>query len=505
MDDHGDGNNDKMAPVSIMIQRLGGIAGCALALCGCAVGPDYQPPVVEVPTVWHADRDLGKTARIRNDAQWWSHFNDPTLTRLLDQAASGNLDLKMATARVVQARAGMAQARAAGLPGGDFRASATREANQMAMPGGNSTPLASLSQIPFDIFQTGFDASWELDLFGSHRRAEEGATAQWEGALAARADVWVSLLAEIARTYVAIRRDQRQRHLLAETIAVHQKMVILARQRFQAGQVAHMDVVQAEARGAQVQSTLPNLNARLRQNEYSMDVLLGERPGVTHELLANPAPIPTLERDLVWATPVEVIARRADIRVAERKLAAATAQQGIATARFFPNLSLSGFFGFLGTDAADLMASGQRSWRADAGIRVPVFNLGFLAAQWEVANARQQEALASYQKSIFAALADVERALTAYNQQEVVLRSALHEVEKDQQVRDIARERFQQGTTSQLEVLEAERTLLASRDRLANARADCTLDLIAVYKSLGGGWERPVGPDLAKGQNHFDQ
>lgn len=485
-----------MSRVFILPLRVARITIGTLALAGCVVGPDYQPSALVLPSTWHANQEAKKSIKTERNAQWWQHFNDPILTRLIDKATADNYDLKMAAARVAQARAGVDQAKAAWLPSSDLQASVTREANQIAMPGGSATPFAPLLHTPFNVFQSGFDASWELDLFGSRQRTFEAATAQWQEAMATRDDIQVSLLAEVARTYVAIRRDQEQLKMSVDTVAVNQHMLSIARQRFQAGQVPHLDVIRIEAQLEQSQATIPNQRALLAQREYAMDLLLGETPGTTHEQLGNTGPIPTAKTDLVLNAPAHVIAQRADIRKAERTLAAATAQQGIATARFFPNLSLHGFFGVLGTSTSELSPNDNKSWRTNAGLSLPIFNLGSLSAQLDAANAQHQEALANYQKNILAALSDVERAIVSYAEQERIVQTSLHEVETIQHARNIAQERFQSGTTSQMEVLEMDRTLLAAKDRLTKARADCSLNLIAVYKSLGGGWESKTDLDV---------
>ena len=228
---------------------------------------------------------------------------------------------------------------------------------------------------------------------------------------------------------------------------------------------------------------------QIAENEYSLDVLLGEKPGTAHGIVSKPAPLlPTTDKKLVLSAPAAVIEQRPDIRIAERKLAAATAQQGVATAQFYPKISLSAFFGALNTSADNLLTSSNKSWLAGSSVVWPILSYGTLSANLDTANAQQQEALALYQKSVIAALSDVERSLNAYNEQRQLVQSTQQDLEKNTQARKVAQERFQEGLTSRLEVLAADRVWLAAQDRLIKARADETQCLIAVYKSLGGGW-----------------
>jgi len=388
----------------------------------------------------------------------------------------------------LQARAGVSSSEAALLPTGDVKGTATREANQLALPGGNSNPFAPLLHKPFNVFQTGFDASWELDLFGGNRRAEESAEAQMQASEASRDDVRVSLLAEVARSYVAIRQYQAQLVIATNVVEADKKTMDIAEQLFKAGQSPQLDVTQAEAALEQVQTQLPHLRDAVAQEEYSMDVLLGEQPGTAQGIIGASGSIPASDKKLVLSAPASVIAQRPDIRVAERKLAASTAQQGVAVAKFFPDISLTGFFGALNTSVNNLVTAGNQSWMAGGSVLWPILNYGTLSANLDAANAQQQEAMATYQKTIIGALSDVERSLSAYTEQEKFLQSSVNEVEKSKHARAIAQERYQQGLTSRLAVLEADRSLYAAEDRLTQARGEASQNLIAVYKSLGGGW-----------------
>ncbi|MBF0461484.1 MAG: efflux transporter outer membrane subunit [Magnetococcales bacterium] len=463
------------------------LVGCLLLCAGCRVGPDYQPPATALPAQWSVQEGSTLLTKAEMDRQWWKNFNDPILTQLIDKAAQDNFDLKIAEARLAGARASVAQADATLLPSGSIRGTATREANQMALPGGNTTPFAALLHTPYNIFQSGFDASWELDLFGGHQRAKESAEAQRERVEASRDTVRVSLLAEVARTYVIIRQQQARLAIAEALITADERTLAIAQQRFAEGQAPRLEVIRAEAALEQAQTALPDLRNRVAQAEYSLDLLLGEQPGAAHALVSTDGPVPDTHL-LVLATPAVVIAQRPDIRAAERQLAVATAQQGVAVAQFFPNISLSGFFGALSTSTSDLTSGGNHSWLTTGGISWPILSYGSLSANLDAADAQQQEAMATYQKAIIAALSDVERALAAYTEQEKSVHSLVNEFEQRRRARAVAQERYQEGATSRLEVLEVDRTFYTTQDRLITARAECAQDLIAVYKSLGGGW-----------------
>jgi len=341
---------------------------------------------------------------------------------------------------------------------------------------------------PYNIYETGFDASWELDLFGGNHRSEESAEAEMQASEASRNDVRVSLMAEVARTYVDIRGGHAKLIVAEDIIAANKKTLAIAKQRFDVGDAPRLDVVNAEAALRQAETQIPDIRNQIAQAEYKMDVLLGEQPGATQKLITGPGPIPTSDKKLVLAAPAAVIAQRPDIGVAERKLAAATAQQGMAVAKFFPDISLSGFFGALNTSSSNLLTSANKSWVAGASVIWPILSYGTLSANLDNANAGQQEALATYQKSILSALSDVEQSLNAYTEQVKTRDSVAYEVTEDQLAVSIAQQRYKEGLTSFQEVLDADRMLYTAQKNLVDARINETQDLIAVYKSLGGGW-----------------
>ena len=462
-------------------------AGIGLLLSGCMLlGPDYKTPDTALPSAWRSTPSSESQALAQ---AWWQNFHDPLLEQFMAKATSGNLDLKIAATRITQARAVRAAAQATLLPSGDLMASANRQANQIGFPGGNGSPISQIIKQPFNIFKTGFDASWELDLFGGHRRDAEAAGAELEASLLSRNDLLVSIQAEVARTYLEIRLYQTQLQLAENLLASAQKTSEIMQQRFTIGDVAGLEVSRITSQLEQDRSQIAYYQNLQTQAAYSLDLLLGETPGATQPLLTETIGIPHSDQELIPSAPAKVIAQRPDIRIAERRLAAATAQQGSALAKFFPDISLTGFIGLFNTNAANFINTGSKSWSMGANVLWPILSYGTLAANLDAADAKQQEALNTYQKAILNGLSDVERSLTAYQTQ----RSSLQALEKataaEQNNYHIVQERYTAGVTSYLEVLDAERKLFALQNQLSSAQALSTENLIGVYKSLGGGWQ----------------
>lgn len=454
---------------------------CLLATA-CTVGPDYHVPETNFPSHWLSSSSQEDTTAPAEIA-YWQQFHDPVLNALVEKAMANNLDLQIAQSRIDEARSQVEIADAALLPTGSLSGTAERQANRIAFPG----PI-DLSK-PFNTFQTGFDASWELDLFGKSRREIESRTATLQASEASARDMRVSLLAEIARTYMDIRQYQAQAILAESTLATYEKGVSIAKQRFNSGEVAGINVTQAQALVEQAKTQRPYYQNLVAASQLSMDVLLGEQPGATRALTEKPAPIPAPAPELVLEAPAKAIADRPDIQIAERKLAAATAKQGVAVAQFFPDISLSGFLGLLNVNADSLAQGGSRSWSGRGNIALPILNYGELSANLSNAKASQREALATYRKSILLALSDVERAVDTYTRQQEYREDLQKTVAQNKKAATVARARYQAGLSSYLEVLDAERTLYASQTQSTEADARYAQSMVAVYKSLGGGWQ----------------
>ncbi len=455
----------------------------SLLLLGCMVGPDYKKPELPVPQSWQA----APISKNTNEQLWWQQFNDPILNHLLEKAWLGNLDIKTAEARIMEARALQASATAALFPTGDLMAGASRQGNTIGFPGGSSNIAQQVKQ-PFNMFKTGFDVSWELDLFGGHRRSAEAAKAEFEAANVTRDDILISTLAEIAKTYVEIRQYQNQLAIAQQMVDADTKTTELTQQRVDIGNNAGIDVTRTLAILEHDQSQLAYFKNMLAQAEFRMDVLLGEKPGLSHKLVKAATSIPTTDKALILAAPAVVMTHRPDIRHAERMLAAATAKQGVATAKFYPDISLTGFIGLFNTNAGNFLNVSSKSWSMGGNVLWPILSYGGLSANLHAADAKQQAALMQYQQAMIIAFSDVERSVTAYNEQEKVWQSLEKSGKANTHVVQIAQERYVAGISSLLEVLEAQRSLYNTQNQVTSAKAQTTINLISVYKSLGGSW-----------------
>lgn len=458
-------------------------------LNSCVVGPDYTAPKIDSPSQWNSDTPISEAIAIKDEQNWWESFNDPILNQLILKAINGNLDIQIAETRIAAARATQAGAMAALMPTGDLMFSANRQANQIGLPGSISG-FSNIVKRPFNIFKTGFDASWELDLFGGHHRETESAQAELEASYYLQQDILISSLAEIANTYTQIRENLALLAIAEDDLATYSKTAEIYRQKKDIGEIAGQDLYQVQAQEQQAAAELNRLKNLITQAEYSLDILIGEQAGTTHLLINSSAsPLKVNDKKLILDAPAAVIAQRPDIRNAERKLASATAQQGVAVAKFFPDISLVGFIGLFNTNASNFINVSSKSWSMGGNIFWPILSYGSLSANLEAANAKQQEAMKTYQKTILNALADVERSYTAWHEQEKYLNAIEKATLQVEQVYKISDQRYQVGLTSLLEVLEAKHNLNTVHNKLFSAQALSTQNLIAVYKSLGGSWD----------------
>jgi multidrug efflux system outer membrane protein len=468
----------KPAPIIITL-------GALAMLGGCAVGPNYHPPETATPAQWSSPLAGGETNNAPADAAWWKKFNDPELDSLIARAAQSNLTLHAAAARVREARA------ARGVAAADFgptvNTSAAYQRERLSANGFPEFPPG----IPLDgnVYQAGFDAAWELDVFGGTRRAVEAANASIVSSEFDERDVLVSLQGEVARDYIGARGYQRQLAIARQNIAAQQEVLDLTRDRFKAGLSGDLDVQQASALLAATQAQLPPLEAGFKQSAYRLGVLLGLPPGALVDELSGDAPIPATPPEVPAGLPSDLLRRRPDIRVAERNLAAATARIGVATADLFPKFSLTGDVGLQSIGTSDWFTGGSRFWSAGPTVQWRIFDMGRIRANIRVQNARQEQALAGYELSVLGAMEDVENALTAYAKEQTRHESLVTAAEASQQALDISQQLYKNGLADFLRVLDAQRSLYANQEALVLSDRDVALDLVALYKALGGGWE----------------
>ncbi|NVM77500.1 NodT family efflux transporter outer membrane factor (OMF) lipoprotein [Duganella sp. SG902] len=460
---------------------------CAGALAaGCTtVGPDYAgPPAMPLPEAFVRANDAGTTAQA---SAWWLGLNDSVLTGLVERAFAANPGLAGTRSRLRQARAMLQAERATQSPRGGAKALYAHARMPSPGAGGEDSP-----QLPsqLDLYNLGFDASWEIDLFGGQRRAVEAATASAQAAEADLADMQVSLAAEVVQVYVNLRSCQRRQALNEEAIARQLRLLDLAGHRRAAGTATELDLARLQGQLESTRADSPPLVAELDSYRNALAVLTGAPPGALDTELARPAPVPLPPAAVAVRDPATLLRNRPDIRAAERALAARTAQIGQADAARLPRLNLMGLVGIGGTRLSDLthlddfvaLAAPQLSWN--------FLDFGRNASGLEKAQGRRDEAEARYRATVLAALRDTEDALTRFRQRRVTVATLARATEAAGRAADLTRARQHGGTATTMDLLDAERARINAEQRLASAEAALTNDFVSLHKSLGLGWSR---------------
>ena len=469
-------------------------------LAGCAVGPDYHRPNVSAPTQWSEPLTGGETDSSASVAMWWNNFNDPELDSLVERAVKSNLDLKIAAARVREARAQYQVTSADLWPTVGTSASYERQRQSKHQPIIGGFPLPA--GLPFDnnVYQAGFDASWEIDVFGGTRRATQAAKAEVSGAEFGRRDTLVTLLGEVARNYVEARGFQRRLAIARQNIKAQEESLAITQTRFTNGLVPNLDVQQAATLLATTRAEIPTLETALQTSIHRLGVLLAQPPGALLTELSTVAPIPAPPPEVPVGLPSDLLLRRPDVRRAERELAAATAQIGVAKADLFPKFSLTGAAGFQSVSAGDWFTSGSKFWSLGPTVQWNIFDAGRIRANVKVKNARQEQALASYEKTVLASFEDVENALVAYAKEQVRRRALEDAARSSQESLRLANQLYSNGLANFINVLDAERSLYQVQDQLVQSERAVSANLISLYKALGGGWEMESRLADARGQ-----
>jgi multidrug efflux system outer membrane protein len=451
----------------------------ALILAGCAsVGPDYHRVQPATPQLQGLDAAQESNAQFQS--AWWKQFNDPTLDALIQRAAANNLDLRIAVARLHESRALLSNAKSDQLPTVNTDLNYTRARGQ--------EPGFTDQRTTVTTYQAGFDASWELDLFGGIRRSVEAAGADLSANEAALQNAQVTLLAEVARNYFELRGSQLRLDIAQRDIDNLQQTTHLTEVREQLGSGSEQDVASAKARLSAVQAQLPVLQTQVSASEFRLAVLLGERPGELDIDVSSKSFTP-IAVNLPIGDAGDVLARRPDVHIAEREYAAATARIGVAKADFFPHITLGGFLGFLSGSSNNFGGPSTRAWSLAPSISWPGLNVQRVRANLHASEARADAAQANYQQSVLLAIEDIDNAVTGFNQQRVRVDHLIEQSTQSKRAADLARVRYEEGATSFLELLDAERTQLSAEDDLAQAEAAINTRAVALYKALGGGWQ----------------
>jgi NodT family efflux transporter outer membrane factor (OMF) lipoprotein len=460
---------------------------------GCSVGPDYKEPALAVPAAWNEAQQKGVDTRSAELARWWTAFEDPLLNSLVDRAVKSNLDLRVAEARIREARATRAVVASGAWPTLDTSGSYTRSRsseNAFNIPSqGGAGGSGQGINLERNLFNAGFDANWEIDVFGGVRRGVEAADATIEATEYNRRDVLVSLLGDVARNYIDLRGAQRRLAVARANLKTQQDSLDLTRVRFNAGLASDLDVARAEAQLNTTASQVPTLESLLKQAAYSLDLLLGLAPGALWQELEQELAIPSLPPEVLVGLPSDLLRRRPDIRFAERQLAAATAQVGSAIADLFPKFFLTGAAGLQSISASDWFTRGSRYWSIGPTISWPIFDAGRIRANIEIRNAQQEQALSQYEKAVLAAFGDVEKSLVNYSREQTRYRSLSDAVAANRRAVQMANELYVRGLNDYLEVLDSQRALYLTETEMAQSEATMAANLVALYKALGGGWE----------------
>lgn len=465
---------------------IGALALALLSACA-SVGPNYRAPEQAPVTLQGAaDPVFATTSPV---ASWWAQFDDPVLEQLVHQSLTANLDLRIALARVHEARAVFAERRLDQAPhvtaNGDYSRGKAPDAD------------AGGARVLTESYSLGFDAGWELDLFGRQRRASEAARADLEAEQAGMADAQVTVAAEVARNYFELRGAQKRIAVARTTLDNLRDTQRLTETRWQLGAGSELDVQSSRARLKAIEADIPLLEVSEAQARYRLAVLLGRQPGALDELLA-PRATPAYARALPLGDTTQLLRRRPDVRIAERRLAAATAQVGVATADLFPRISLSGFVGFLSGDAGSLLKGSSKAWSLTPSISWAAFDFGTVRARLRASQAQADGAAADYEKAVLGALEDTENALTSYAKQQARLAIVAEQAQAASRAEALAQVRYREGSEDFLTLLDTQRTKLSADDALADAEASVNVGVVRVYKALGGwGQDAVLPPEVA--------
>ncbi|MBN1932281.1 MAG: efflux transporter outer membrane subunit [Desulfobacterales bacterium] len=468
------------------------IVAALISLTGCAaVGPDYMPPESGAPAVWHTELRQGLSAEAMDPKQlaaWWTILDDPVLTGLIEQAVNNNLDLKQALSKVREARARRGISRAEQFPVLDASGSAGR----------NKSSENSGSGATRSFYSVGFDAGWEVDVFGGVRRAMEAAEADLAANREYLRDVLVTLTAEVALNYIDVCIFQTRLAVAEGNLVIQQQTFDLTQSRRRAGLSDELALQQSRYNLENTRAQIPALRSGLEEAKNRQAVLIGKVPGEVHELLAETRPIPVIAPTVAVGVPAETLRRRPDIRMAERNLAAQTARIGVATADLYPRFRLAGSIGLESLKSADLLKSASETWSIGPSVSWNIFDAGTIRRNIEVQSAIQEQYLLAYEAAVLGALEEVENALTAYAEEQLRRERLVAAVDAARQVELFARNQYNAGLVDFTTVLDAQRSLLSFEDQLAQSDGTVASNLIRLYKALGGGWSSSATPQFSE-------
>lgn len=454
---------------------------CTLAVVGCTVGPEYHKQDPNMPSGW-----VGKTEPIHSSSDyselvhWWTGFNDPDLTSLVERAINTNLDLLQAQTRIRQARA--ARGVVAGGLWPTVHASGSYTRGRIPISGNPDPPTQ-------DLFQTGLDAAWELDVFGGVRRSVEAAEADIQFTVEDHRDILVTLISEVALNYIELRGFQQEIVIARNNLEAQRQTAELTHKKFQGGLTGTLDVANADAQVATTASQIPQLEVAAQQAIYDLSVLLGLEPTALLKELSPTNAIPLAPPQVPLGIPSELLKRRPDIRRAEAAIHGTTARIGVATADLYPKFNLTGSVNFINDQLQGLTNSKNRFWTVGPAVDWQIFSAGRVRSNIELQKALQQESMLAYQKAVITALRDVENALIAYAKEYERHEILAEAVSHNRKAVDSATQLYERGLTNFLNVLIAQRSLFVSEEAQVQSTRNLSADLVSLYKALGGGWD----------------
>ncbi|MDR3390110.1 MAG: TolC family protein [Sulfuriferula sp.] len=461
---------------------------------GCAVGPDYVRPDVPLPGRFQGQTAVDyRLAKSSADlATWWTGFGDPQLTRFVTLALAQNLDLAQAFARVTQARAGLGAANAALLPSGNVAGQAARAYQSVETPLGQVLNSTDGFNRYGNAYEANLGASWELDVFGGLRREREAALAEYQSSEAGAVATRLAVAAQTADIYISIRGLQARLDVARRQVQTQQKLLSTINLLYGKGLAAELQVRQAEGALAQIQASIPVLEAGLEAAMNALDVMLGSLPGTHRAELTKVGDIPAAPQIASTGSPGELLRRRPDLIVAERRLAASNARIGAAIAEYYPKLSLTGLIGSATSiSSGNLFTSGASQSAGILGLRWRLFDFGRINAQIEQAKGQEAEMLAAYRLAALRATEDVENAMSAMvkrEEQAAVLTQGVDSLGRARAATFVA---YQKGVVSMIEVLQADENLLRASDARVQAQTESAHAAVAAFRALGGGWQPP--------------
>jgi len=478
-----------------------------VALSGCTVGPNFKPPTPDLPAAWSASAQTSAgqpsqvTATPADAAAWWTNFNDPELTSLVGRVADANLDAREAVLRIAEARAQRDVAAADEWPA--VNANASGQVNRLSETTPTGALFSKVGQFPglsgvsipnpYDQYQVGFDASWEVDLFGRVRRSVEAAGAETQASVEDSRAVLISALGDVGRAYIDLRGAQTKRRVVEENMTTERDLLDLAAQRRRAGLNTEIDIARAAAEASSSAAQLPLLDRQITEDMNQLSKLMDLTPEALRAELSAPGATPAGPAVVPIGLPSELARRRPDIREAEARLHAATAQVGVAVADLYPRVTLNANGGLQAETVSLLSSWASRFLVAGPSVELPIFDAGRRRATVRLQSVRAAEAVLDYRRTVLGALHEVVDALAAYGADQQRRQALAETVARNQDAVDLARQRYASGVASFIDVLDAERNLEQDQLTLTESTTSVSIDLVVLYKALGGGWTTTGG------------